>query len=52
MLWADMEGPGCCMEPIIPLGLASGILGLFLYPHQLIFFEDTISKVSKILNLY
>ena len=35
MLWADMEGPGCCMEPTIPLGLASGILGPFLYPHQL-----------------
>ena len=30
-----MEGPGCCMEPTIPLGLASGILGPFLYPHQL-----------------
>ena len=29
-----MEGPGCCTEPTIPLGLASGILG-FLYPHQL-----------------
>ena len=30
-----MEGPGCCMEPTIPLGLASGKLGSFLYPHQL-----------------
>ena len=29
-----MEGPGCCMEPTIPLGLASGILSLFLYPHH------------------
>ena len=29
-----MEGPGCCMEPTIPLGLASGILGPFLYPHE------------------
>ena len=24
-----------CMEPTIPLGLASGILGPFLYPHQI-----------------
>ena len=30
-----MEGLGCFMEPTIPLGLASGILGPFLYPHQL-----------------
>ena len=34
LFWADMEGPGCCIEPIVPLGLASGILGPFLYPHQ------------------
>ena len=35
LFWADMEGPGCCMEPIVPLGLASRILGPFLYPHKL-----------------
>ena len=35
LFWADIEGPGCCMEPTIPLGLASGLLGPFLYPHQL-----------------
>ena len=34
LFWADMEGPGCCMEPTIPLGLVSGLLGPFLYPHQ------------------
>ena len=36
LLWADMEGLGCCMEPTIPLGLASGIFGPFFYPHQLL----------------
>ena len=30
-----MEGPRCCMETTFPLGLASRILGLFLYPHQI-----------------
>ena len=33
LFWAVMEGRGCCMEPTTPLGLASGILGPFLYPH-------------------
>ena len=30
-----MEGPGCCIGHTIPLGLASGIVSPFLYPHQL-----------------
>ena len=29
----------CCMESTIPLGLASGILGPFLYPHHNLFYS-------------
>ena len=32
LIW---RGLGCYVEPTIPLGLAGGILGPFLYPYQL-----------------
>ena len=33
--WAGIEGPGCCLGHIIPLGLASGMVRLFSSLHQL-----------------
>ena len=35
LIWRGLD---VVMEPTIPLGLASGLLGPFLYPHQYIYY--------------